>query len=198
MATQVSHLPHITNVDAGKNRWDPMHSSIFEVTFTAPPRLADVFTGEEIAILSQQVVSVDGLDALQKIAAAGQQKFLGVDVSFLNPTLDSTTAEFTIIFNLNLRNVTDAYVLRLFKEWGRLSYNIGTGHRALKEDYVCETMHISEANRDGTVWREVIFKDVFITGMSGLNTLEARQLTVTFRADWWEENIDGLEWGVDR
>ena len=203
MATQLSHLPHIKNVKAGMGRWDPMHQSIFEIAFTVPGALADAgFTGEELEILTQQVVSVSGLDALQKVAGASSQKFLGVDVSFLNPTLESTTAELTVVFNLNLRDVTDAYVLRLFKEWGRLSYDIGNGHRSLKKDYICETMHISEANRDGTVWREVIFKDVFITGLSGLETLdysssEARQLTVTFRADYWEEKTEHYEIGTD-
>ncbi|MBR6908495.1 hypothetical protein IKN40_08690 [bacterium] len=203
MATQLSHLPHIKNVNAGMGRWDPMHQSIFEIAFTVPAALSDAgFTGEDLEILTQQVVSVSGLDALQRVAAASSQKFLGVDVSFLNPVLESTTAELTVIFNLNLRDVTDAYVLRLFKEWGRLSYDIGNGHRSLKKDYICETMHISEANRDGTVWREVILKDVFITSLAGLDTLdysssEARQLTVTFRADYWEEKTDNYEIGTD-
>lgn len=197
MAQQISHLPHIQKVAAGINKWDPMHSSIFEVSFTPPEALIDdsSFTGDELEILSQQVISVTGLDALQKIAAAGSQKFIGADVSFLNPVLDTTYAEFTIVFNLNLRNVTDAYVLTLFKKWGQLSYNIGNGQRSLKKHYTCDTMIISEANRDGTVWRRVTFKDVFITGMTGLETLdytssEARQLSVTFRSDYWQEATD--------
>jgi hypothetical protein len=194
MASQVSHLPHITNVKAGMEKYDPMHLSIFEVAFTVPEAMAGEFNGEELQILSQQVVSINGLDALQKVAGVNSQKFLGVDVSFLNPTLDSTTAEFTIVFNLNLRNVTDAYVLKLFKAWGRLSYDLATGVRALKANYTCDTMHISEANRDGTVWREVVFKDVFITSITGLDSLdytssEARQLSVTFRADYWDETM---------
>lgn len=194
MASQISHLPHITNVKAGVEKYDPMHQSIFEVAFTVPEAMSGEFNGEELQILSQQVVSINGLDALQKVAGVNSQKFLGVDVSFLNPTLDSTTAEFTIVFNLNLRNVTDAYVLKLFKAWGRLSYDLATGVRALKANYTCDTMHISEANRDGTVWREVVFKDVFITSITGLDTLdytssEARQLSVTFRADYWDETL---------
>lgn len=197
MAQQISHLPHVQKVAAGINRWDPMHSSIYEVSFTGPGALVGdaSFSQDELLILSQQVVSVSGLDALQKIAAAGSQKFIGADVSFLNPVLDNTYAELTIVFNLNLRNVTDAYVLALFKKWGQLSYNIGSGERKLKKDYTCEHMIISEANRDGTVWRRVTFKDVFITGMSGLDTLdytsnEPRQLTVTFRSDYWQEATD--------
>jgi hypothetical protein len=216
---QLEHLPHIQNVTAGKDKWDPVHNSIFEVTFTAPPKLAGsnetngddtingLFNSQNIAILREQVISVSGLDALQKIAAAGQQKFLGVDVSFLNPTLDSTTAEFTIVFNLNLNPKADknydALVLRLFKEWGKLSYNIATGHRALKKDYTCDTLTIAQANRDGIVWRQITFRDVFITGMSGLDSLdysssEAVTLSVTFRADYWDEDLNGLDWKLDR
>ena len=94
MASQISHLPHIKNVKAGMEKWDPMHQSIFEVGFTVPASLADQgFTGDELEILSQQVVSISGLDALQKVAGVNSQKFLGVDVSFLNPVLDSTTAD---------------------------------------------------------------------------------------------------------
>ena len=207
---QLEHLPHIKNSHSGLNHWDPIHNSIFEVTFTPPVKLAgitDLFNPENIEILKEQVVSVSGLDALQKIAAPGQQKILGVDVSFLNPVLDSTTAEFTIVFNLNLdprddKNY-DALVLRLFKEWGKLSYNIATGHRALKKDYICETLTIAQANRDGIVWRSIIFHDVFITGMSNLDSLdytssEAATLSVTFRADYWEENLNHLDWELDR
>lgn len=196
MAEQVSHLPHVKKTAAGNNRYDPMHSSIFEVSFDPPRALRgdEEFTSDLI-ILSQQVISVSGLDALQRIAAAGSQKFIGADVSFLNPVLDQTYAEFTITFNLNLRNVTDAYVLTLFKKWGQLSYNIGSGERALKEDYTCDTLRISEANRNGVVWRRITFTDVFITGMSNLDTLdysssEARTLQVTFRSDYWQEATD--------
>jgi hypothetical protein len=202
MSQQISHLPHIKTVEAGINRWDPMHQSIYEVMFTTPVGLEGVVSGEDFNILSQQVISVSGLDALQKIAAAGSQKFLGVDVSFLNPVLDTTYVEFTINFNLNIRDNNDAYVLRLFKEWGKLSYDIGKGLRRLKKDYMCEAMTINEANRDGRVWRHVVFHDVFITGMTGLETLdyqssEARQLSVTFRSDYWDESTTTYTVGWD-
>ena len=194
----LSHLPHIANVTAGKEHYDPMHQSIFEVQFTnLPKKITSEFGVKEsvINLLPEQVVSISGLDALQRVAGVNSQKFLGVDVSFLNPVLESTTAEFTIVFNLNLNNSNDAYVLDVFKAWGRLSYDIGNGHRALKKDYICKTMRIAEANRDGTVWREVVFGDIFITALTGLETLdynnsEARQLSVTFRADYWKEKTN--------
>lgn len=193
---KVSHLPNIRNVSAAnlKNLADPMHASIFEVIFSVPREISNIITGG-IGILTEQVTTVSGLDALQKTPAAGQQKFLGVDVSYLNPTLDNTYAEITIELNLNLRNVTDAYVFRVFKAWQKLNYDLATGTRVLMKDYTAENLIIKEANRDGTVWREVTFKKVMMTSCTGLDALdytnnEARKLSVVFRSDLWDERIE--------
>lgn len=193
MASKISHLPHIKNTKAGNNYYDPMHSSVFEVYFTVPTAIQDKFKEDE-AILTEQVVSVSGLDALQKTVQAGQQKFLGVDVSYLNPTLETTYAELEIVFNLNIRNATDAYVLKLFKAWEKLGYDLSDGTRTLMADYVADNLRISEANRDGTVFRSYIFHKVLLTNVTGIDALnytdnEARTLTVQFRADWWDEDM---------
>lgn len=193
MASKISHLPHIKNTQAGNNYYDPMHSSVFEVYFTLPTAIQDKFKEDE-AILTEQVVSVSGLDALQKTVQAGSQKFLGVDVSYLNPTLETTYAELEIVFNLNIRNATDAYVLKLFKAWEKLGYDLSDGTRTLMADYVADNLRISEANRDGTVFRSYIFHKVLLTNVTGIDALnytdnEARTLTVQFRADWWDEDL---------
>jgi hypothetical protein len=193
MASQVSHLPHIKNTQAGNNFYDPMHSSIFEVYFTLPTALQSTFKDDE-AILTEQVFSVSGLDALQKTVSAGQQKFLGVDVSYLNPVLDNTFAELQIVFNLNIRNATDAYVLKVLKAWGKLGYDLSDGTRTLMADYVADNLRIAEANRDGTVWRSYVFHKVMLTGITGIDELnytnmDARQVTVSFRSDWWDEDL---------
>jgi hypothetical protein len=191
MANQMNHLPHIQNMKAGFNRWDPVHNSIFDVSFTIPKMLQASF-GDDVHLLQEQVTEVSGLEALQKAPGVGEQKFHGVTVSFLNPTVDSTAADITIKFNLNLRNVTDNFVLRLFKEWARLSYDLHNGSRSLKIDYIAESMTIAEANRDGTIWRAYSFKDIMVTAIAGLGSLsytsnEAQSIDVTFRSDYWEE-----------
>ena len=193
MASQISHLPHITNVQAGINRWDPMYSAIFEVYFDLPTAIASQFA-EDAQILTEQVTQVSGLDALQKTTEAGSQKFLGVDVSYLNPTLDSTFAEITIDLNLNIRNASDAYVLKVFKAWNKLNYDLSDGTRTLTADYCAENLRVAEANRDGTVWRSFIFHKVMLTGVTGLDSLNytengARVLQIKLRADYWEEEL---------
>ena len=193
MASQVSHLPHITNVKAGLERYDPMHSSMFQISFTLPYVMTE-YDQREMLILSQQVVSVNGLDGLQKPLQMYTQKYLGVDVAFFNPRLESTGIDFTIVFNLNIRNTSDAYVFKIFKQWLNLIYSLSTGVIPLINQAKARTMTILEANRDGTVWRQVVMQNVIMTQMIGLDTLdytaaEARQLAVTFHADFWDETI---------
>lgn len=192
---KISHLPNIRKVSAGnlKDLADPMHASIFEVIFSVPGKISSGLS-DEVAILTEQVTTVSGLDALQKTPAAGQQKFLGVDVSYLNPTLDNTYAEITVELNLNLRKVTDAYVFRVFRAWQKLNYDLSSGERVLMKDYVADFLKIKEANRDGTVWRNVEFQKVMLTSITGLDALdytnnEARKLTVVFRSDLWKDEL---------
>ena len=204
MANQLSHVPHILNIESGYNKYDPVHKSIFEVKFTLPTFL-DQFNAEyttstipTVDLLGQQVVSVSGLEALQKTPAIGEQKFHGATVSYINPVLDSTAADITVVFNLNLRNVTDNFVLRVFKDWARICYDIQTGARLLKSQYCCSSLVIAEANRDGAIWRAYAFKDVMLASIQGLADLDysatdAQQLTVQFRSDYWTE-IMGSGW----
>ena len=193
MASNITHLPHIKNTTSGINKYDPMHQAVFEVYFTLPEAIQSTFKYEE-AILTEQVTQITGLDALQKTVQAGSQKFMGVDVSFLNPTLETTYAEFTISLNLNIRNATDAFVLKVFKAWEKLGYDLSDGTRTLMVDYCADNLRIAEANRDGTIWRSFIFHKVLLTNVEGLNELnytnnEARILNVTFRADYWDEDL---------
>lgn len=193
MASQVSHLPHIKNVAAGMNKWDPVHQSIFLVGFTVPPSMQGEYGQEELNILSQQVVSISGLDNLNNSVKMYQQKYLGVDRSFFNPIIDNTGIEYTITFNLNIRDRNDVYVFRLFKEWINLIYTLSTGVIALIGQTYGK-MVILEANRDGTVWRQVVLKNVVITDIKGMDSLDytsqdVRTLNVTFHADYWDETI---------
>lgn len=189
---QLSHVPHVRSVNAGRNYYDPVNTAVFEVEFEFPGLISSALK-DNISLLTEQVTNVTGLDNLLKTPAAGQQKFFGADVSYLNPTLDTTYAEITIEFNLNLRSVTDNYVLDAFMQWRNLNYNLGNGARYLKKDYVAPKILIKVANRDGTVWRVVNLWDVMlvnITGLDGLDitTNESPKLQCTFRSDYWDDS----------
>ena len=195
MAEQMTGLPHIKNIAAGRNKWDPVHGAIFEVYFELPEALKAIGQfQEDVPVLTQQVTNVSGLDVLQKTTDTGEQYFYGATVSYLNPTLDTTAADITIEFNLNLRNVTDNYVLKIFRAWENLSYDLATGARGLKSEYIGNTLRIAEANRNGTIWRSYIFNNVMLKSVTGLDTLDyksndVRKLTCVFRSDWWDDEI---------
>ena len=192
---QLSHVPHVRSVNAGRNYYDPVNTAVFEVGFTFPGLIAGKIGADDVKILTEQVTNVGGLDNLLKTPAAGQQKFFGADVSYLNPTLDNTYAEITIDFNLNLRSVTDNYVLNAFMQWRNLNYNLGNGARYLKKDYVAPYIEIKMANRDGTVWRVVKLWDVLLINITGLDGLditanESPKLQCTFRSDYWDDSAE--------
>ncbi len=186
--------PSLRQTTAGNNFYDPIHGSIFEVQFGGlkAMNLAYSYINDTLEILPEQVTDVSGLDSLIKVVDVGAQKFLGTTNSYANPMVDDTSAEITINFNLNLRNSNDAYVYEVFKAWYKRIYDVSTGGRSLMANYVCKDMLISEANRDGTIWRQFQFGKVILKGVTGLDSLdytnnEARKLTCVFKVDWWDE-----------
>lgn len=189
----LTHLPHVRNIKTSVNRWDPNHSAVFEVYFTLPAAIQSQFAEDE-AILTEQVTDVSGLDQLQKNTPVGKQRFMGVDVSHSSPVIDETRATITIVFNLNLRDVTDNFVLKVLMAWKNLNYNLADGTRTLKSNYVADNLRIAEANRDGTIWRSYVFHDVILGDITGIDTLnyddnEARKITAVFVADFWDDDI---------
>jgi len=193
MANNLTHLPHTLNVESGRMKYDPNHKSIFEVYFTLPAAIQSQFKTEEL-LLTEQVTNVAGLDVLQKTTPASNQNFYGVTVSYLNPVLDTTAADITITFNLNLRNVTDNFVLKVFRAWENISYNLADGTRSIKTGYITDNLRIAEANRNGDIWRSYIFHHVMLTGVTNIDDLDimsndARQLVCTFRCDYWEDEL---------
>lgn len=187
-------LPHIQNSQAGINKYDPVHKSIFEVYFTLPAAIRSQF-GQDEALITEHVKSISGLAALDQGPETDTQKFMGTTRTFVNPKMDSTSAEISVTFTLNLRNGIDNYVLKLFKGWLQLNYDISTGATVLKKDYVADWMKVSVANRAGDIIREIVFKDVMMKGgIEGLDELSyeengAQEITVKFVSDWWKDTL---------
>jgi hypothetical protein len=185
-------LPHITNSQAGVNKYDPVHENIFEVYFTLPEPIRGEFGKDEL-LLTEHVLEISGLDALTRAPGIGTQQFMGTTRSFINSKLDSTSAEISVKLSLNLRNGVDNYIYKLFKAWAKLGYDIATGERKLKKDYCADFLKVLVANRQGDVYHEIVFKDVMMNeGPTGMDTLsydstEAKTLEVKFVSDWWKD-----------
>lgn len=187
-------LPHITNSHAGRNKYEVLYKNIFEVYFDLPELLKKDF-GQDSAILTEHVLSISGLNNLDKVPEAGTtQKFMGTTRTYQNSGVDDTSADITVTFSLNLRNGTDNYIYKLFKAWAKLNYDIATGNKSLKTDYTADWMRILVGNRAGDVYRKIVFKDVMLAGPIEATdeynydtNSEVVQLTVKFKSDWWQE-----------
>lgn len=186
-------LPHIQNSEVGMNKMEPLYTSLFEVAFTLPKPLEEQF-GADVALLTEQVTKISGLDVAKGVEASVQQGFMGTKRTFLASKMDDTSFEVTVGFNLNLRNGTDNFVYKLLKAWKDLGYNLETGETALKTDYTADWLKCTVGNRAGDIYREIIMKDVFISGgLDGLGEYDysdgaaIQSVEVKFKSDWAKE-----------
>lgn len=189
-------LPHIKNSTAGRNKYEVLYKNIYEVYFTLPESIRQMY-GQDEALISEHVLSVGGLDALDKAPEAGTtQKFMGTTRTYLNSGVDDTSAEITIKLSLNLRNAIDNYIYKIFRAWSKLGYDIATGEKSLKTDYTADFLRISVGNRAGDIYRRVTFKDVMLSkingGMSDLDytsASEPMEMEITLKSDWWDDEV---------
>ena len=160
--------------------------------FTLPEALRDQF-GQDEAVLTEHVKTISGLNGLIKGPDVTAQKFMGTNRTFLNPKLDDTSYEISVTFTLNLRNGVDNYIFKLFRAWNQLGYDLSTGETRLKRDYIADWLKISIGNRQGDIYREIIFKDVILFGGIEANddldyeSNDLVELTVKFKSDWAKE-----------
>lgn len=182
-------LPHIQNSEAGRNLYDAVWKSLFEVYFTIPDLLRPEF-GQDEAIITEHITKISGLDKLTTGVESATQTFMGTTRTFLKPKLDNTSYEISVSLTLNLRNKIDNYIFKLFRAWAKLGYDINSGATHLKKDYTAQWMKIAIGNPAGDVYREVIFKDVIMNGgVTGWDDLdyssnEPVEIEVKFISDW--------------
>lgn len=186
-------LPHIKNSKAGINRQEPLFKQLFEVYFSIPEPLVAEIGAEDVNVLTEQVKSVSGLDTLTKSPGMVEQTYMGATRSYLGAGLDSTAHDISITIQLNLRNATDNYIFKLFKKWNKLGYNMETGERSLKDEYVADFLRVVQFNKRGDIYRDITYYDIMlmeVTGMDGGeygNATDIYELNIKFRSDWADD-----------
>lgn len=180
-------LPHIINSKAGTKYYEPMYQNLFEVSILPP---AQVSGGE---MLLEHVNSISGLDQ-DKMQATVEQQYKFAKRSYAAGAPSDTVTDITINFSLNLDESNALYVYKTIRDWSRAIYNPLTGEQGLKKDYV-GTIVVSNYNRAGEIFWQRTFNDAFPQGdalpeLGGDYTSgEIQSLELTFRSDWWSENM---------
>lgn len=179
-------LPHYKNAHVAMEKWEPVYLNLFEVLLK-PPESVD---GWEWVM--DNVTKISGLD-VEKTPGPVEQMYKGAKRRFAGGFPDSTTADLTIGFEVNLNSSNSMYVYKGLRKWTDLIFDPLTGAMTLKVDYAGGPLTASLYNRKGDIFRQWIFPVVF--PMSSLPLMELDyssggsvwQMDVTFAADYWED-----------
>ena len=181
-------LPHFTNSKASTGNYEPFYQNLFEVTILPPTTIA----GGELIL--EHVRKIGGLTN-EKMEALYEQKYKFATRSYAKSAPDSTTVDLAIDFSLNLNEANELYVYKTLRDWNRLIYNPLTGEQGLKKDYV-GTIVVSNYNRAGDIFWQRTFYGCFPFGSElaaaaelNYDTAEGAELSMTWRADWWSEDM---------
>lgn len=188
-------LSHYKNSTAAMNKYEVVNPSLFEVTILLPETVEQ--TDNTTPLLLEHVRKVGGLDGLNPSVGNVRQKFKYAERTYAGGP-ESTHLELTVDFSLNLNHSNENYIYTTLRKWCNKIYNPANGAMGLKVDYT-GYMVIVEHNRDGSIWRKIVCKDVFPTGqMTGMGDRSyddpntANELSITFNCDLWDEQTVGL------
>lgn len=188
-------LSHYKSAQASVNRWEPVNSSLFEVTILPP---AFPTGGDDMsALMLEHVRSISGLDGLNPSVGLITQKFKYAERNYAGGP-DTTHLELGITFSLNLNDANENYIYTTLRKWCDMIYNPANGAMGVKKQY-CGQMVIVQYNRDGSIWRKITCSVCFPNGqMTGMGDLSyddpnaAQELQITFISDLWNEETIGL------
>lgn len=161
---------------------EPILPSLFEITIIPPASLALA----DISLLKDEIKSVSGLDAFEKVPALVSQTF-GPGTRRLFPGVQvDNVIEANVTCNVNLRgddgtNATNLLTLKRMKD---LQFNRATGRRGLKRDCVW-SMIITRFNKDDSIWyvatlENCMFGEGGITGLDEVNIESDDAATLSF------------------
>jgi hypothetical protein len=176
-------LPHIESNVTTQNVDEAVTMNLFAVQFIPP---AGVVVPEGI---EDEIVSIGGLDVLDKIPDVVKQVSRGHTRNFSGAFIDDQTVELSMVVNLNMGGKKSNHILihRMFKQWARLQRDDRTGALGLKKDYVGQII-IDQTNTVGDPWRNIDLRLAFIQEITGLDEIglengDAVQLNVTIVAE---------------
>lgn len=161
---------------------EPILPSLFELTIHPHPslQLADV------TLLKQEIKSLSGLDAFEKIPDLISQTF-GPGTRRLFPGVQcDNVIEANCTCNVNLRgdDGTAATALTTLKRMKDLQFNRATGRRGLKKECIF-TVIVTRFNKDESIWyvatlENCMFGSGGITGLDEVNIESDDAATLSF------------------
>lgn len=150
---------------------EPIQASLFQLNIF--PNASVV--GVDIELLEEEVKSVSGLDAFERVPALVEQKTAGGVTRTGTGVVVDNKVEVNVTLNVNLRGQDGTHATNLItlKRMKDKQFNRATGERGLKKDAVFK-MVINQHTKDHKIWRIItlencLFGDGGITGLDEVN-----------------------------
>lgn len=161
---------------------EPIMPSLYEITITPQESLLAL----PIDLLKEEVKSLSGLDAFEKIPELVYQTFgAGTRRHFPGVQVDNVI-ECNVTCNVNLRgdDGTHATNLLTLKKMKDLQFNRATGKRGMKKNCTFTTI-VTRYNKDKSVWyvatlENCLFGSSGITGLDEVNIESDDAATLSF------------------
>ncbi len=181
-------LPHYKNSTASMNNFEPLYKSQFEVIITPPPAVGDFK-------LVLEGVTKFTMENIYKLPEPVKQKYKFATRTYAGGSIEDTSVELTLSFEVNLDDNNSAYVFKALRRWTDLIFDPLTGRMGIKKDYIGGPMVVSFFNKNGDIYHQLKFPVIFPT--SPLKPYEGDYTSneiykiedFKFVADYWEEII---------
>ena len=179
-------LSHFLNSKASTNYYEPFYKNLFEVTILPPPGISG---GE---LLLEHVKTIGGLET-DKGSDMIEQTYKRAKRSFQSGIPTGTTVDLAIAFSLNLNDSNEMYVYKTLRDRWRAARNPMTGEQGIKKYYYGQIV-VTNHTRKGDIFWQRTFNSCIPMGNiptfdGDYSAGDAHEMSVTFRSDYWEENI---------
>lgn len=178
-------LAHFTVIDSHKEKWEPVHPNLFEVTIILPQVLQSIHPNATHLLLENTLEAP--MPTYPELKSVSQRFKYSTRLFLMTP--DSTSIEdMAIKFNINQNNDYQMFVFKILKDWYDLGWNNETGTIHYKKNLVGDIV-IHQHDREGKVIRRVSYHNCMLKKWEGMETLS------------WETNTAVLDmtahWAVD-
>lgn len=180
-------LPHYSQISSHNEKWEPVWTSLFEITFGLPESLNR--TTEEVKLMLENASSIN-LPLTPDIGIV-MQRFKYSTRAFVALPTQTHVQDIAIKFSLNQNDRNGVFVWNILKAWYDLGWNQATGEAHTKVD-LCGSLSVNVHDKKGRVIRRVTYRNVQLYSLDGWelsweDSTKILEVGAKFVADYYED-----------
>ena len=182
-------LAHFTSVDSHKEKWEPIHKNLYEVTLILPTVLQSIHPNATHLLLENTTTAT--MPPYPQLGTATQRFKYSTRLFTMMP--ESTSLDDVAIqFNLNQNDDYQIFVFKILKDWYDLAWNNETGTVHYKKNLVGDII-VHQHDKEGKVIRRVTYHNAMMRQFEGMEELnwdastDIMDFTGHWAVDYWED-----------